>query len=422
MLFIQTSQIILNTFFCFVFFLTFFSSNLTSNEKKSLDFPEYLNSVYTAPKHSFDMLTRLHDRSRKQLYLLNYQKDELNKDFILSAQLRASVFLAHTNTPNKFGYIGRFPTNYRGSNATVADINDFTIGFSYSPLSWIHAYWEFLHSDQITFTTDPRQGTNHTQKVYVSLGNFNHSPFYLTIGKKDIGFGEMYTVNPFSPSTTWHYFGALSDGIAFGYFANGFHIETTLINGGRGIRVVDTNEKGKLDNWAINGSYECSSEKYSFRIGGGFLYSTMYDGSTAEHTGPVSIGPRNGAWNVNIQVKAHHTRAYFEVTSTEKTWPITMHKVQTFASGISYEVQTFEHPLIVSIEYSEGIQGEESSEFRRNGQAVLGVEYIWKYNVRFSAEYIRTNGFSPLMNITSPGVSVRRAHEDVLLFGFTVNI
>jgi len=229
------------------------------------------------------MLSRTNYRPIKPLILLTYLKDYPEQDVILSAQMRPGAFFETTNEKDKFAYLGRFPPNFRGNSASVADINDFAFALTYSPAPCIHGYWEVLCSDAITFVTDPRQGTIQNSKIYATIGDFNRSPLYFTIGKRSISFGQMYTVNPFTAPVTWHYFGALHDGCSVGYYDSGLYLEATAMNGGRGIRVADTNHRGKLDNWAINGRYQICSSEGSIALGGGYLHSTIYDGPEAEH-------------------------------------------------------------------------------------------------------------------------------------------
>lgn len=385
----------------------------------------YQSPVVTDPCYSVVMLDRLRERSWKQLVLLRrWCCDPCPERVVLSAQLRASTFYAHASEAGKFAYMGRFPSNFRGDDASVADINDFTIALTYSPLPWLHAYWEFLHSDQITFSTDARQGTNHTQKVYAVIGDLTRTPFYLTIGKKDVSFGAMHTVNPFSPSVTWHYFGALHDGLAIGYSCNGLSVEASALNGGRGIRVADTNEKGKIDNWAVNSSYDFCLQGWQVAVGAGYLNSTIYDGDPPEHTGPISIGARNGAWNVNLHACYCGAETYVEYTSTERPWNSTNHLVQVLSFGVSYDwcVPCLDTVVALSAEHGGGIHGPSGSEFEENAQNVFGIEYRASENARFSFEYVHTRGFAPLMNIAVPGVSSRDARSDVFQLGITLNI
>ncbi|MEZ6117037.1 MAG: hypothetical protein R3C28_10755 [Pirellulaceae bacterium] len=49
------------------------------------------------------------------------------------------------------------------------------------------------------------------------------------IGKKNVGFGDMSTLSPFTQSTVWHYFAALAEGVGV-YFPSEFSG-----TGGRGI-------------------------------------------------------------------------------------------------------------------------------------------------------------------------------------------
>lgn len=380
--------------------------------------------VDVAPAYSVDMLSRLNYRPIKQLILLQYARCMPCQQAIVSAQLRASVFYGHSNRNDKFGYLGRFPGDFRKHNASEADINDFTFAFTYSPLTWMHGYWEFLHADHICFTHDFRQGANQTSKVYAVIGDFDRSPLYFTIGKRDVAFGQMYTVNPFTPSVTWHYFGPLADGASLGYYDGSLHVEVMAINGGRGIRVADTNEIGRIDNWSINASYDFCFGGYSIRVGGGYLYSTIYDGPFAEHEGPFSVGSRNGIWDVNLEMVNGPWRSYCEFCTTEHRWPTTNHRVSTLSWGSSYCMRDpwCDNVMIISAEYGAGIQGPDCVEWHWNTQLTVGVDYHVKHNARICFEYTRVRGFAPLMDITKPGVSDKRALENVFLLGLTLNI
>lgn len=382
--------------------------------------------VSVAPCYSVPMLSRLDYRPIKPLVLLKYRQwSPCSPSVILGAQLRPAAFYGHTNARNKFSYMGRFPIDFRGNDASFADINDFTFALTYSMLGWVHAHWEFLNSDQITFFSDGRQGANQTQKVYALLGNLDRSPVYATIGKRDISFGAMYTVNPFTPSLTWHYFGPLAQGAAVGYYKNGLYAEATLINGGRGIRVTDTNEPGKLDNWAVNGSYEyCFGTCWSLKFGGGYLYSTIYDGPVPEHVGPVSIGPRNSIYDVNVRLKTPWGWTYVEYGATLRKWLATDHVVSTlsFGTALCFYDCWLHKPIVASIEYGEGIQGKSGTEYRKNFQFILGLDYRLRDNIRFSLEFIRAGGFATLLDIAEPGFAKQDARENAIQLGLTLVI
>jgi hypothetical protein len=372
------------------------------------------------------MLSRLNYRPIKPLVLLKYRQwDPCSPPVILGAQLRPAVFYGYTNTRDKFSYMGRFPVDFFGNDASYADINDFTLSLTYSMMGWIHGYWEFLHSDQITFFGDGRQGANHTQKVYALFGNLNCCPVYATIGKRDVSFGQMYTVNPYTPSLTWHYFGALAQGAAIGYYKDGLYAEATLLNGGRGIRVADTNETGKLDNWAVNASYElCCYNSWSLKVGAGYLYSTSYDGPEPEHIGPISVGPRNDIYDVNLRMQFPGGWAYVEYASTMHRWLATNHVIDTLSLGAQYCFYDCwqKRPLVFSVDYGRGIQGPRGAEYRENTQLVVGLDYRLRDNIRFSLEYIRAGGFAPLLDITDPEVSQQDVHEDCIQLGITLVI
>lgn len=77
-------------------------------------------------------------------------------------------------------------------------------------------------------------------------------------------------------------------------------------------------------------------------------------------------------------------------------------------------------PAWWAVSWSEGIQGPSGSEFQFNQQLVLGVELQPSPNVSFTAEYVRSLGFAPLINITT--TSDRDVIQDSLVFGLVLAI
>ena len=71
-----------------------------------------------------------------------------------------------------------------------------------------------------------------------------------------------------------------------------------------------------------------------------------------------------------------------------------------------------------SISYSDGDQGSPGSEFEFNRQLVLGYQKQLSDNMRVSAEYVRSSGFAPLINITT--VSDRDVVQDSVVLGMTL--
>ena len=225
----------------------------------------------------------------------------------------------------------------------------------------------------------------------------------------------MSTLSPFTQSIVWHYFSPLAEGFGLGYYKDGLHLKATGINGGRGIRVVDSASVGNINNVAVNASYERNfGEANSFRLGAGYLSGTIYNAAVAEHTDPLVFDDDNAAWDVNAYVKLGDFELGGEYVQTFDEWPVVGNKVSAYRLEGAYNFELFELPGKVSISWSEGIQGGASDEFNLNQQLVLGLSAEPSDNLQVGFEYVRSSGFAPLINITT--VSNNDVVQDSVVF------
>jgi hypothetical protein len=181
-----------------------------------------------------------------------------------------------------------------------------------------------------------------------------------------------------------------------------FHAALMGINGGRGIRVADSEAKGKLNNFAANVRYEMTpNDQTRVQLGGGFLLGTSYDAEVAEHLQPELVGPYNSAWDVNALVQVGCVTFAGEYVATVDDWPATGHPVQAYRVEAGYDVSVAQRPGRFSVSWSEGIQGDRGEQFRFNRQLVLGLGVELNRFAMVSLEYVRSTGFAPLINITT---------------------
>ncbi|MCA9227157.1 MAG: hypothetical protein KDA47_16155, partial [Planctomycetales bacterium] len=336
---------------------------------------------------------------------------------LIGAQARLSLLAAATNTDSKFSYLGRFPPDFRGRSATDARIVQANAGLAAHVNPWINLYGELLFSDVFTFP-DFKQGSLQTRQAYATFGDLNQSSWYAFIGKKNVPFGDMSTLSPFSQSVVWHYFGALHEGLGVGYSGEHMHVVAMGINGGRGIRVADSESRGQLNNFAVNATFLGGGEHVAWRLGGGFLRGTIYDATIAEHTNPNAFGPYNSAWDVNAQLNIGRLIVAGEFVSTVDDWPATEALVSAYRAETAFDGYFFSRPTRYSVSWSEGIQGPSGSEFEFNQQLVLGMGIDMGPHALLSFEYVRSSGFAPLLDITT--VSDRGVVQDSLVMGITV--
>lgn len=332
----------------------------------------------------------------------------------IGGQGRASLFAAATNRDNKFNYMGRFPGDFRGSSASDARLLHGNASVAVQLGQFTHLYGETLFSDVFSFA-DFKQGSFQVRQAFVVFGDACQTPWYAYIGKKNVSFGDMSTLSPFSQSMVWHYFAALHEGVGVGYASGQWDWSVAALNGGRGIRVADSESIGKLNNLAANMVWTGETSGGSLRFGAGFLLGTIYDAARAEHLDPTAFGDYNPAWDVNVQWQRGPWTLAAEYATTVNQWPTTGHAVTAYRTEAAYQLPTFSWPTRLSVSWSEGIQGPAGSEFEFNRQLVLGLGTQVNPNVLLTLEFVRGAGFAPLINITR--VSDREVVQNSIVAG-----
>ena len=369
---------------------------------------------------SAPMLDLLNRQSDKELLLLDHAPGNPSTQFILGAQFRATTLVGRTNTADAFPYLGRFPTAFTGKTASDARILQANQSISAHLNPWVHGYFETLFSDVFTFPSF-NQGSFQVRQAYVVLGDLNKSPVYGFLGKKNAAFGDFGTLSPFTQSMPWHYFAPLAEGIGLGYTKDGVNISVMGLNGGRGIRVADSAEIGRINNFALNSQYVAQlGNDATASIGFGYLHGTIYDVAVPEHIDPTAFGPRNGAWDVNARLQLGALSLLGEYVQTIKNWPATNDEVVAYQIEGAFDFELASKPARASISWSEGLQGPSGSEFEFNQQLVTGLRVTASENVTLTAEWVRSSGFAPLINIVN--VSNRDVVQNSLVLGLVLAI
>ena len=206
-----------------------------------------------------------------------------------------------------------------------------------------------------------------------------------------------------------------------GYNDQRVNATLTALNGSRGIRVVDSQEKGKLNNFAANLLYKIPVGcRGCLQLGAGYLHGTIYNAAVAEHIDPNLFGPDNGAWDVNAALRLGRLRLAGEYVQTIDPWPATNHEVIAYRTEAAWDTQFWCRPSRASVSWSEGIQGPPGSQFEFNRQLVLGYSVQAFPNASFSVEYVRSTGFAPLINIQT--VSNRDVVQNSVVFGAVLTL
>ncbi len=308
-----------------------------------------LNTPLSAPLLDFQ-----NRQTDKQLLILGSIPAVVQRPVIVpAAQMRLSGLIGRTNVANKFGYLGRFPPDFVGPligpepppgvpgtvpfpdrrprepNRTASDLRILQANLAatayFTP--WAAGYVETLFSDVFTFTRDPRQGTFQVRQAYATFGNLREFPLYGFIGKKNVSFGDFSTLSPFTQAAPWHYFAALGEGAGVGYVRGGLHLVATGLAGGRGVRVSDSEQNGRVNNFALNASYAGRAGAFEYLVGAGYLDGTIYNAGVPEHEDRELFGPPTGAWDVNGTLRWRRLTLAAEYVRTSLPWPVTDHDV-----------------------------------------------------------------------------------------------
>ncbi len=375
-----------------------------------------------ATDYSTAMLDFQNRQTTKETFLLEHALRNGGQPMAtLGMQFRGSALIAETNRANKFAYLGRFPTDFEGTRASDIRLLQANQGFSFTFTPRVHGYFETLYSDVFSFD-DSKQGSFQVRQAYVVFGDYSRSPFYAYAGKKTVGFGDMSTLSPFTQAVPWHYFAALAEGGGIGYDNGTLQWSLAALNGGRGIRVSDSESKGDLNNFAANVLFRLPAgrmyegrQETELKLGAGYLNGSIYDGSTAEHLDPSITGDRNGVWDVNAYARYRRLHLAGEYLQTESPWPVTDHRVSAYRAEAAYDATWFGSPAQWSVSWSEGKQGSPGTEFEFNRQMVIGYSIQPNPSATFSIEYVRSSGFAPLLNITR--VSDRDVEQDSIVLG-----
>lgn len=360
--------------------------------------PPFIGLNRPAAEIMFDKQNHVTDKALQQLKM---RRDGILIDnkFIVGGRFAGTIIHERTNTDGKFPILSRPPSHAKGGHDTYTTVNDAAISGTLT-LPYITLY------AQGEYTEVAYRGQEQTdwRKYYVTIGDLDVFPMYLTFGKKTVSFGNFDSYGPFTHSHSAHYFWAQNDDdplFELGYYNHGWHATATLIKNDRGLRVVNApaGEDG-YENFALNVTKEFTvGDIHRFKLGGGYLRGTIYDSVLAHHPPVQGLSDRDWspAWNVNGLYSVGSFDFMGEFTRTIEKWPATDAHVHALTLQGRYLDYIWKFPTIYSLSYSQGIQGDSGDEWERMDQLVAGLEMRIHPNVSIGAEYLLNSGFVPLI-------------------------
>lgn len=372
-----------------------------------------LGYVNTDLEYSRVIFDRQNDVTNKALKQLQFRQsgNVPNRAVTVGGRFQWNYMYETTNVDGKFPIISRLPNQHTsGDTGYESVINDASFNFTVTPASWLTVFgqWEYTEVEY------PGQKTFQARKHWVTLGDLDKFPLYLTYGRRTLSFGNFASYAPFTHNHSSHYFWAQSEDPHFelGAYHQGWHVTASFIPNQRGNRVINTTDD-EWGNYAVNfNKTHQFSNNVETEFGAGYLRGTIYDSTLAHHPPDNGAGDNeiNSAWNVNGRISYKNFDLMGEYTKTTDDWPATAWQVSAFTIQSRYRDQLFDKDIIYSLMYSKGEQGEDSTEWERMDQTVAGIEYTILPNLDLGVEYLYNKGFVPLIMPTVTGDRDVKSH------------
>ncbi len=369
------------------------------------------------------------------------------KSLVLGASVIAIADFQHTNTDSKFAYLMRHPTanNSIGTEASEVVLHSAQLSFTGAVNSWIAVYGEMLYNPEQSFGTGTITSLDRNRiefrKGIVVLGDLDAFPLYFAIGKMDVAFGQMGSVNPFTNSTMWHAFGGLAYSAAFGFNKYGLNARFTAIQGGSQFRALNvpvdsTSVPSRVNNYSVDVNYTFDlTRDIQFRIGGSYLKGTTYCHSfpvfhflPCDDNNPAYTYYASANWKNKLILKGGFAKTTDVWLGTHNPhMPLDFFeasKVSSLDYGFQYRfAEKGAHQFAFSGEFSNFVAGPEGAPWERQNQIIIGLSNTVNQSSRLFLEFFSTKGYAPLNfisggNMDHPGKT--HSVRDASSFGFVL--
>lgn len=361
--------------------------------------PPFIGLSREASEVMFDKQNHVTDKAVQQLKMRQNGILPDNK-FIVGGRFNGTYINERTNTDGKFPILSRLPpTHTKGNQDSFTTVNDASISGTLT-LPYVLLYAQGEYTEVNYPGTSPREW----RKYFMTIGDLDKFPAYLSVGKKTVSFGNMDSYAPFTHGHNAHYFWAQNNDdpiFELGYVDHGWHATATLIKNDRGNRVLNApfGDDG-YKNFAASVTKDFTvGNIHRFKLGAGYLRGTIYDSIRAHHPPDEGLDDRDWspAWNVNGVYSIGSFDLMGEFTRTVYEWRATDAFVHALNLQGRYRDYIWKFPTTYSLMYSQGIQGDDGDEWERMDQFVAGIETKLHPNLSVGAEYLLNSGFVPLI-------------------------
>lgn len=369
-------------------------------------------TIGTKLDYSKRILSQQETIVNKSQFILESYRDGLLETgkLYLSGHAVYSHYRENTDTAGKFPILGRFPSQHASGHSGQEDILDVaTVSLTYAPTDWVRGFVRGIYTD-LQF---PSQENSQIREAFVTFGDLTLTPWYLSVGKMSVNFGHQGAYNPITHSVNNHFYqvDTRDAAIELGYMSEQWRFALTAMNGGRQLRVADTPDGTFGSNFAFSGQYDFEVADWDVSVGGGYLYSSIYDSDDANHPGvssnPLTMRERNGVMNVWAEAKHGPISVMAELSQNERDWPASGASVQALTIGAAYDAEILEKQTRFALVYGRGKLGNDGEEYESLHQLAASVETFLTPNFALSLEYVYNRSFIPLIKLD------RVADEDV---------
>ena len=231
--------------------------------------PPHIGLSREASEIMFDRQNHETDKAAQQLKMRQNGTLKDNK-LTIGGRFNGTIINEHTNTAGKFPILSRLPpTHTSGTSDTFSSVNDASIS-AIITLPYVTLYGQGEYTELAYRGQSPRDW----RKYWITLGDLDKFPAYLTFGKKTVSFGNMDSYAPFTHGHNAHYFWAQNADdplVELVYLDHGWHATATLIKNDRGKRVLNAPEgEDGWENFALNATKEFTvGTLHHFKLGAG---------------------------------------------------------------------------------------------------------------------------------------------------------
>lgn len=183
--------------------------------------------------------------------------------------------------------------NYDGSDSSNVDLSDAELNAFIEASHWVSGYITIAYSDSADGQANPINNSGYElSQGFMTIGDFDYSPFYSTIGQMYVPFGSYSSFMVSSPLTK-DIGRTKARALLFGYNSQRAGLEPYVsAYAFQGSTNVDgSDSSSQIKNYGLNGGVQFAKDQYSFSLGASYI------NNIAESEGMQGNGDSSSSFN-----------------------------------------------------------------------------------------------------------------------------